>query len=62
MIIKEKLTINGRAFVKTLSDAGYMVCRDGVCYEEAVDPEEFDRTYTETDKPVYVYAEKEAGL
>lgn len=52
MIITEALTINGRAFVKTVSDAGYMIERDGVRYSEAIDPAEFGRTYTETDEPI----------
>ena len=52
MIVTEDLTINGRAFVKTYSDIGMMVERDGVRYSEAIDPAEFGRQYTETDKPI----------
>lgn len=52
MIIKENLTINGRDFVKTYSDKGMMVERDGAIYSEAIDPAEFGREYTETDKPI----------
>ena len=52
MIITERLTIGGRKFVKTYSDEGYMVERDGVRYDEAIDPAEFGRTYIETDEPV----------
>lgn len=52
MIIKEKLTINGKEFVRTYSDAGMMVERDGVRYSEAIDPAEFGREYTETDEPI----------
>lgn len=52
MIKAESMTINGREFVRTYSDAGYMIERDGIRYEEAVDPAEFGRTYTETDEPV----------
>ena len=54
MINTENLTINNRAFVRTYSDSGYMVERDGVRYSEAVDPAEFNRQYTETDEPVDV--------
>ena len=54
MIRTENLTIGGRAFVKTYSDEGYMVERDGVRYSEAIDPAEFGRTYTETDEPIEV--------
>lgn len=53
MIVTENMTINGRSFVKTYSDDGYMVERDGVRYTEAIDPAEFGRTYTETDDPAY---------
>ena len=52
MIKTENLTINGKAFVKTYSDSGYMVEREGVRYSEAIDPAEFNRQYTETDEPV----------
>ena len=54
MIKTENLTINNRAFVRTYSDRGFMVERDGVRYSEAIDPEELGRTYTETDEPVDV--------
>lgn len=52
MIVTEDMTINGKAFVKTYSDAGYMVERDGVRYSEAIDPAEFNLQYTETDELV----------
>ena len=52
MIITESLTINGKSFVRTYSDSGYMVERDGIRYSEAIDPAEFNRTYTETDEPI----------
>lgn len=52
MIRTENLTIGGRAFVKTYSDEGYMVERDGVRYSEAIDPAEFGRVYTETDEKI----------
>lgn len=54
MIKTENLTINNRAFVRTYSDSGFMVERDGVRYSEAIDPAELGRTYTETDEPVDV--------
>lgn len=47
MIIVETLTIDNNEFVRTYSDAGRYVVRDGVSYEEAVDPAETNRTYTE---------------
>jgi hypothetical protein len=52
MIKTENLTIGGREFVKTFSDIGMMVERDGMRYSEAVDPAEFDRQYIETDEPI----------
>lgn len=47
MIKTENLTINGKAFIRTYSDSGHYVVRDGVEYSEAIDPAEFGRTYTE---------------
>lgn len=58
MIIRENINIGGRAFVKTYSDLGMMVERDGVRYSEAIDPAEFGRVYIETDEPI----EKEEDL
>lgn len=36
--------------VKTYSDAGMKIERDGVRYDEAIDPVDSGRTYTETDE------------
>ena len=52
MIKTESLTINGKSFVRTYSDSGYMVERDGIRYSEAIDPAELNRQYTETDEPI----------
>lgn len=52
MIVTENLTINKRKFIKTYSDEGFMVERDGVRYAEAIDPAEFGRQYTETDEKI----------
>lgn len=49
MIITEQVTIRGRAYIRTVSDAGRYVVRDGVAYAEAVDPVDSGRTYTEGD-------------
>ena len=59
MMKTENLTINGKAFVKTYSDSGYMVEREGVRYSEAIDPAELNRQYTETDEPVEGLSETE---
>ena len=52
MIIREPLTINNKAFVKTYSDNGMMVERDGERYAEAIDLEYLGREYVETDEPI----------
>lgn len=52
MIITEALVIGERDFIKTYSDIGMMVEREGVRYAEAIDPSEFGREYIETDEPI----------
>lgn len=47
MIIQEHFDVNGRDFIRTTSDAGRYVVRDGVEYSEACDPAELGRVYTE---------------
>ena len=51
MIVTEQLTIGGRDFIRTNSDAGRYVVSDetGVEYTEAYDPAELGRTYHEGD-------------
>lgn len=49
MIITEIIEINGKQFTRNYSNAGRYVVRDGVNYEEAVDPIEFNRQYIEGD-------------
>lgn len=53
-VIREQITINNKEFMKNYSDAGFYIERDGVEYEEAIDPIEFaeERIYTETNKPI----------
>lgn len=46
-ITTEFFSVNGQSFVRTCSDAGRYVVRDGVSYAEACDPSEFGRTYSE---------------
>ena len=61
MIKTETITINDQQFIRTYSDAGFMI-HGGVPegdYDEAVDPAEFGRVYTETDIPIE-YDEAEA--
>lgn len=47
MIVQEHFDVEGRDFIRTYSDAGRYVVRDGVEYSEACDPAEFGRVYTE---------------
>ena len=54
MIKTEPLTINNHALIRTYSDAGFKIRKDGTdeIYDEAIDPADSGRTYTETDEPV----------
>lgn len=49
MIITEKVAIRNRDFIRTYSDEGRYVVRDGVSYSEAIDPIGTGRVYTEGD-------------
>lgn len=53
-IIQEHLLVGDRDFIRTYSDAGFMIhggSPEGD-YAEATDPAELNRTYTETDIPI----------
>ena len=54
MIKTETITINGRTFVRTYSDANRMMKQDGTgaIYAEAYDPANSGRTYTETEEEI----------
>lgn len=52
MLKTETVTYNGTEYIRTWSDKGVMIERDGAMYEEAVDPVDSGRTYTETDTPI----------
>lgn len=47
MIITETITINNTEYLHTYSDLGYRVERDGIQYDDAVDPIDSGRIYTE---------------
>lgn len=47
MIIQEHFDVNRRDFIRTYSDSGRYVVRNGVSYSEACDPAEYNRQYTE---------------
>lgn len=55
MVRTENITINGKEFIRAYSDSGFMIERDGVQYDEAIDPIEEGRTYTETEGYVYTF-------
>lgn len=52
MLKTENVNINGKGYIRTWSDNHMMLERDGALYEEALDPAELGRTYTETDQPI----------
>ena len=52
MIVKTTTEINGVTYDHTYSDIGMKIERDGVRYDEAIDPVGFNRQYTETDEPI----------
>lgn len=54
MIVTEKIDINSKAFIRTYSSTGNYIERDGVHYDEAIDPAEMGRTYTETEEKAEV--------
>jgi hypothetical protein len=60
MINTEKITINGKAYIRTWSDNNKMIERDGEQYEEAIDPVDSGRVYAETDIPIDADGEAEA--
>ena len=58
MIIIENITLNGKEYIHTYSNEGFMIERNGIRYSEAIDPIEFtDRIYTETDEKIKVLDE-----
>lgn len=52
MIVVDKFYIGEKEFLRTWSDEGFYIERDGVKYSEACDLEYLHRTYTETDEPI----------
>ena len=54
MIITEyyRTREDGVVLNRTYSDKGMMIEREGVRYDEAIDPAELNRQYTETDEPI----------
>lgn len=56
MIVTECYTTrsDGVRLVRTYSDKGFMIERDGIMYDEAVDPEELNRQYNETNEKIVI--------
>lgn len=52
MIKTEIVTFGGKGYLRTWSDQSMMIERDGALYQEAIDPIDSGRTYTETDQPI----------
>lgn len=61
MIIKENIENKKGKFIKQYSDLHFYIQREGVLYEEAIDPIEFDREYEETDIPIEQEEELDNG-
>lgn len=59
MIVKEDL---GNGMIRTYSDLGVQIEREGVQYSEAIDPAGLEREYTETDFPVKIGIETMAEM
>lgn len=58
MIVTENLTINNKAFIRTYSDSGYMIERNGVLYDEAYDLADRNYVYRESDVVMLVSHEE----
>ena len=60
MIVTEfyKTREDGVRLVRTYSDIGRLLERDGVLYEEAIDPEDSGRVYVESDMDEELSAEE----
>lgn len=50
---------DGVQLYRSYSDLGMFIERDGVKYEEAIDPDGLDRRYIETDEPIPAEDENE---
>ena len=59
MIKTEIVTFGGKDYLRTWSDLSMMIERDGAMYEEAIDPIDSGRTYTETAQPIIHEGEAE---
>ena len=60
MIVKTTKEINGVVYDYTYSDSDMMIERNGALYEEAIDPIDSGRIYTETEQVIVKDGEAEA--
>ena len=49
---------DGVQLVRTYSDLGRKIMRDGVAYDEAIDPADSGRVYTEVNEPTELTADE----
>lgn len=49
MIITEIITLNEKQFLYNYSDLGFQIERDGIIYDEAIDPIDSNRIYSEVE-------------
>lgn len=61
MLVTETRTIKDREFTYNYSDAGFYIERDGAMYEDAYDPIDSGRVYSETDTPIPHEEDEEAA-
>lgn len=59
MLKTETVTYGEKEYIRTWSDTSMLIERDGNLYEEAVDPIDSGRTYTETEQPIVHEGEAE---
>jgi hypothetical protein len=52
MIQTENIEINGNTYTRTYSNAGMKIIRDGIMYDEAIDPADSGRVYEESSIPI----------
>lgn len=53
IVVEDFMTMDdGLELIRTYSDRGMMIERDGIRYAEAIDPKGSGRVYEETDQPI----------
>lgn len=53
---------DGVLLVRTYSSLGRKIMRDGVAYDEAIDPSDSGRVYTEADEPTELTADEALNI